>query len=126
MKTVWDDLRYGWRMLRRNPGFAAVAILTLAVGIGANAAIFSVINIVLLRPLPFPDSNRIVLIWETDANRNVQRGIASPAEFLDWREQNHVFQELSAWRTWFYNLTGKRRAGTSVGRACLREFLPLA
>src|SRR6202795_834559 len=106
MKTVWDDLRYGWRMLRRKPGFAAVAILTLAVGIGANAAIFSVINVVLLRPLPFPDSNRIVLIWETDANRNVQRGIASPAEFLDWREQNHVFQELAAWRTWFYSLTG--------------------
>jgi putative ABC transport system permease protein len=106
MKTFWDDLRYGWRMLRRNPGFAAVAILTLAVGIGANAAIYSVINVVLLRPLPFSDSNRIVLIWETDANRNVQRGIASPAEFLDWREQNHVFQELAAWRTWFYSLTG--------------------
>jgi putative ABC transport system permease protein len=104
--TIWQDLRYGWRMLRRSPSFTAVAVLTLAIGIGANAAIFSIINTVLLRPLPFPDPNRIVLVWDTDPNRNVYRGVASPAEFLDWRDQNHVFEELSAWRTWFYNLTG--------------------
>jgi putative ABC transport system permease protein len=106
MGNIWQDLRYGWRMLRRSPGFTAVAILTLAIGIGVNAAMFSVINTVLLRPLPFPDSQRIVLVWDTDPNRNVNRGIASPAEFLDWRDQNHVFEELSAWRTWYYNLTG--------------------
>jgi putative ABC transport system permease protein len=106
MVTFWQDLRYGWRMLRRNPGFTAVAVLTLAIGIGANAAIFSIINTVLLRPLPFPDPDRIVLVWDTDPNRNITRGVASPAEFLDWRDQNHVFEELSAWRTWFYNLTG--------------------
>jgi len=106
MELIWNDLRYGLRMLRRSPGFTIVAVLTLAIGIGANAAIFSVINTVLLRPLPFPDSQRIVLVWETDPNRNVDRGIASPAEFLDWRDMNHSFQELSAWRTWFYNLTG--------------------
>src|SRR5580700_5606842 len=106
MGNFWQDLRYGWRMLRRSPGFTAVAILTLAIGIGVNAAMFSVINTVLLRPLPFPDSQRIVLVWDTDPNRDVDRGIASPAEFLDWRDQNHVFEELSAWRTWYYNLTG--------------------
>jgi putative ABC transport system permease protein len=106
MGTIWQDLRYGWRMLRQSPGFTAVAVLTLAIGIGANAAIFSVINTVLLRPLPFPDSNQIVLVWDTDANRNIARSTASVAEFLDWRDQNHVFQELSAWRTWFYSLTG--------------------
>lgn len=93
-------------MLRRSPGFSVVAILTLAIGIGANAAMFSVINTVLLRPLPFPDAQRIVLIWETDPNRNVTRGTASPAEFLDWRDQNRSLEELSAWRFWFYNLTG--------------------
>lgn len=102
----WKDLQYGWRMLRRSPGFTAVAILTLAIGIGANTAIFSVIYAVLFHPLPFHEPDRIVLIWETDPNRNVSRGIASPAEFLDWCDMNHVFQELSAWRTWFYNLTG--------------------
>jgi putative ABC transport system permease protein len=107
MKTFWDDLRYGWRMLRRNPGFAAVAILTLAVGIGANAAIFSVVNAVLLRPLPFPESDRIVFVWETFAARNLVHGTASAAEFLDWRDQNHVFDELSAMRILFYNVTGK-------------------
>ena len=106
MGTIWQDLRYGWRMLRRSPGFTTVAVLTLAIGIGANASIFSIINTVLLRPLPFPDPNRIVLVWDTDPHRNITRSTASVAEFLDWQEQNHVFEELSAWRTWFYNLTG--------------------
>ena len=106
MGTLLQDVRYGLRMLRRSPGFTVVAVLTLAIGIGANAAIFSIINTVLLRPLPFPDSNCIVLVWDTDPNRDLTRGVASPAEFLDWRDQNHVFEELSAWRTWFYNLTG--------------------
>jgi len=105
MGTFFQDLQYGWRMLRRSSGFTLVAILTLAIGIGANAAIFSVINTVLLHPLPFPDPQRIVCLWVTDPNRNVTRGVASPAEFLDWRDQNHSFEELSGWRTWFYNLT---------------------
>ena len=95
MGTIWQDLQYGWRMLRRSPGFSLVAILTLAIGIGANAAMFSVINTVLLRPLPFPDAQRIVFIWKTDPNRNIPRGVASAAEFLDWRDQNHSFEELS-------------------------------
>jgi putative ABC transport system permease protein len=106
METIWNDLRYGWRMLRRNPGFTAVAILTLAIGIGANAAIFSVINTVLLRPLPFPDSGRIVLVWETYANRNVTQGVAAPPELLDWRSMSHSFSELSAFRAAFLTLTG--------------------
>jgi len=106
METLWNDLRYGWRVMRRSPGFAAVAILTLAIGIGANAAIFSIVNGVLLRPLPFPDSSRIVTIWETDANRNVVRGTASPAEFLDWCDMNHSFAELSGWRSLLFTITG--------------------
>jgi len=106
METLWNDLRYGWRVMRRSPGFAAVAILTLAIGIGANAAIFSIVNGVLLRPLPFRDSSRIVTIWETDANRNVVRGTASPAEFLDWRDMNHSFAELSGWRSLLFTITG--------------------
>jgi putative ABC transport system permease protein len=106
MGTFWQDLRYGARMLRRNPGFAAVAILTLAIGIGANVVIFSLVNGVLLKPLPFPDSSRVVTVWETDANRNVTRGTASAAEFLDWRDMNHVFQELSASRAVYFTLTG--------------------
>ena len=106
MDTLWQDLRYGVRMLRRNPGFAAVAILTLAIGIGANIVIFSVVNGILLKPLPFPESHRVVTIWETDANRNLTRGTASAAEFLDWRDMNHVFQELSGWRALYFTITG--------------------
>jgi putative ABC transport system permease protein len=106
METLWQDLRYGARMLRRNPGFAAVAILTLAIGIGANVVIFSVVNGILLKPLPFPDSGRVVTIWETFANRNVTRGTASAAEYLDWRDMNHVFQELSASRALSFSITG--------------------
>ena len=106
MDTLWQDLRYGARMLRRNPGFAAVAILTLAIGIGANIVIFSVVNGILLKPLPFPDSHRVVTIWETDANRNIARGMASAPEFLEWRDMNHVFQELSCWRAMYFTITG--------------------
>ena len=106
METLWQDLRYGARMLRRNPGFAAVAILTLAIGIGANIVIFSVVNGILLKPLPFPDSQSVVTIWETFANRNVTRGTASAAEYLDWRDMNHVFQELSASRALSFSITG--------------------
>ena len=106
MGTLWQDLRYGARTLRRNPGFAVVAILTLAIGIGANVVIFSVVNGILLKPLPFPDSRRVVTIWETDANRNINRGMASAPEYLEWREMNHVFQELSCWRALYFTITG--------------------
>jgi putative ABC transport system permease protein len=106
MGAIWQDLRYGARMLRRNPGFALVAILTLAIGIGANVIIFSVVDGVLLRPLPFPDSKRIVTLWETDVNRNVVHGTASAAELLDWRDLNHSFQDLSGWRALYFTITG--------------------
>ena len=106
MGAFWRDLRYGARTLRRNPGFAVVAILTLAIGIGANVMIFSVVNGVLLRPLPFPDSQRIVTIWETDANRGIVHGTASAAELLDWRDLNHSFKDLSGWRALYFTITG--------------------
>ena len=125
MGTIWQDLQYGWRMLRRSPGFSLVAILTLAIGIGANAAMFSVINTVLLRPLPFPDAQRVVFVWDTDPNRNVTSGVASPAEFLDWRDQNHSFEELSAWRTWFYNLTGTNEPEQIFGVHASANFFRL-
>src|ERR1700722_17419089 len=106
MGAIWQDLRYGARMLLRNPGFALVAILTLAIGIGANVIIFSVVDGVLLRPLPFPNSKRIVTLWETAVNRNVVHGTASAAELLDWRDLNHSFQDLSGWRALYFTITG--------------------
>lgn len=115
MQTFLQDLRYGWRILRRNPGFSIVAILTLAIGIGANAAIFSVVHSVLLRPLPFADSARLVVLWDTDANRKVSHGIVSPAEFLDWRDMNHVFDALAAVRPSYVTLTGEGEPEQSWG-----------
>jgi len=106
METLWNDLKYGWRMLRRNPGFAVVAVLTLAIGIGANAAIFSVVDSILLRPLPFHQSGRIAIIWDTDPNRGLRSGTVSAAEFLDWRDMNHSFKEIAGLRTSFVTITG--------------------
>src|SRR6202451_162210 len=112
-------------MLRRSPGFAIVAVLTLAIGIGATAAIFSVINAVLLRPLPFPESQRIVWIWETDQNRNVRHGTASQLEFLDWRDRNHTFEELAAWRQLFFTLTGNGEPEQNWGAQVSANFFRL-
>ena len=106
MGTLIQDLRYGIRMLFKRPGFTAAVVLVLALGIVANSAIFSVVNAVLLRPLPYDDPDRIVMIWETNFNKGLDRSIVSPANFLDWKEQTSVFEQMAALRFWFYTLTG--------------------
>jgi putative ABC transport system permease protein len=105
INELGQDVRYGLRQLRRSPGFTAVAILTLALGIGANTAIFSVVNAVVLRPLPFPDSGRLMSVISTLQSSNT-RDNASYPDFLDWRARNHVFSSMAAWRQDNYNLTG--------------------
>ncbi len=106
MRNFWQDLRYGARMLAKSPGFTAVALLTLALGIGANSAIFSVINAVLLKPLPYPEPNRLVVLDEYQ----LHTGESSVAwmNFLDWREQSKCFEDLAAYRTDHLTLTGMR------------------
>jgi putative ABC transport system permease protein len=106
LETFWHDIRFGARMLAKSRGFTIVAVLTLALGIGANSAIFSLVNAVLLRPLPFPDPGRLVIVWETSAVRDVQHGGSSGGDFLDWREQAGVFDKLSVWRKWTYTVQG--------------------
>jgi len=94
MNTLFKDIRYGMRSLLKHPGFTAIVVVTLAVGIGASSAIFSVVNTVLLRPLPYARAERIVAIQELDADgKRVQ---VTPANFLDWRAQNSVFEQLAA------------------------------
>src|ERR1700730_9857287 len=94
MEAVWRDLRYGARMLARGPGFTAVAVIALALGIGANTAIFSVVNAVLIRSLPYRDADKLVVVWEK--SRKNDQNVVNPANFMDWSEQNNVFTEMAA------------------------------
>ena len=103
MGTLLQDLRYGARMLRKSPGFTIVAVLTLALGIGANTAIFSVVNGVLLRPLPFRDPSRLVLIAEKSSFPIIS---TSYENYLDWRDQSHSFESMEATRAGSITLTG--------------------
>jgi putative ABC transport system permease protein len=95
MGTLIQDLRYGLRQLRRNPGFTAVAVVTLALGIGANTAIFSVISRVLLRPLPYPSASRLVMVWQSNRRKGENNGRVSVANFLDWKARDHLFEALA-------------------------------
>jgi putative ABC transport system permease protein len=96
MRTILKDIRYGVRSLARHPGFTAVAVITLALGIGANTAIFSVVNAVLLRPLPFDDPERIVWLWDTQPQ--LPTAPTALPEFLGWKEQNRSFEQLAAFQ----------------------------
>jgi putative ABC transport system permease protein len=95
MDILLQDLRYGIRMLARNPGFSVVAVLTLALGIGANTTMFTVVNGVLLKPLPYPEPDRLLMLWETQLAGN-SLGTVAPANFYDWREQTHSFAKMAA------------------------------
>src|SRR5262245_64800128 len=106
MQTIWQDLRYGSRMLLKRPGFTLIAVITLALGIGANTAIFSVVNGVLLRPLPFKEPDRLVMIRETWLPKFPEFSV-SPGNFLDWKRQNTVFERLVAFRGAYFNLIGE-------------------
>src|SRR6202522_857540 len=105
MGTLIQDLRYGVRMLWKSPGFTVVAVLTLALGIGANTAIFSIVNGVLLHPLPFPHSEQLVILHESKPNFEFG-GISFP-NFKDWRKDNHSFSSMSVSHGYYFSLTGK-------------------
>lgn len=106
MDNLLQDIRYAMRVLTKSPGFTIIAIITLALGVGANTAIFSVVNTVLLRPLPYSEPDRLVTIWESSKPRNLEQSQASPVTFTDWRQQSHLFESIAGW--WYpqINLTG--------------------
>lgn len=109
LDALLRDVRFALRMSWKNPGFTVAAILTLALGIGANTAIFSVVNAVLLRPLPFDEPDKLVQIWHTPPQtsfRGIPKFAVSPANFLDWRSQSHTFEGMSAYGFGRYTLTG--------------------
>ena len=99
------DVRYALRALRRGPVFAVAAILTLGLGIGANTAIFSAVNAVILKPLPFPASDRLVMLWEENPEKNWHQQVVAPANYLDWKEQVAAFEDAAAYTEGFGSVT---------------------
>src|SRR5215471_7275283 len=105
IESLFQDLRYGFRMLVRSPGFAVIAIVTLALGIGANTTIFSVVNGVLINPLPFHDSDQLVSLFEEIPN--FKNGSISYPDFVDWQRMNRTFTAIAAYRSQGFNLSGQ-------------------
>ena len=106
MENLWKDLLYGARMLAKQPAFTIVVVAALALGIGANTAIFSVVNSILLRPLPYRDPDRLVMVWMDNRRINVDQDIHSYANYSDYRDQNQSFEQLAAFNGISVNLIG--------------------
>ena len=122
MHLLWQDLRYGARMLMNKPGFTLIAVFTLALGIGTNTAIFSVVNRVLLYRLPYKDAGRLVMVWGTNPQLGAPIDLVSPADLTDWRMQNTVFEDLAATNDAHYNLTGMGEPESLIGYSLAANF----
>ena len=117
LETLIQDLKFGARTLLKSRGFALVAVLTLAVGIGANTAIFSVVEAVLLRALPYRDADRLVVLWENNLRRNRPHNVVNPGNLLDWREQASSFEGVAGFADQRFNLTGAGEPEEVAGQA---------
>src|SRR4029434_7736213 len=122
MQTLWQDLRYGARMLLKKPGFTLIAIITLALGIGANTAIFSVVNAVLLQPLPFRDAERLGGVAQHSPRDRPALSGFSHRNFVDWREQNKVFEDIAAYHAGVFTLTGQGESVLLRGRVATHSL----
>ena len=125
METLWQDLKYAARMLGKKPGFTAIAVFTLALGIGANTAIFSVVNAVLLQPLPFHQPERLMTVWMTGLKGNLAKGHLSYPDFADFRAQNHTFEHMAAFNTDDLTLTGSGEPFRMSGAIVSPDLFPL-
>ena len=125
METLFQDIRYGLRMLLKAPSVSIVATIALALGMGANTAIFSVVNAVLLRPLPFPNPEQLMTVWETDHQRGQERGSYSYPNFADLRAQNHVFEHIAAYHNSDFIMTGRGEPARLNGAVVSADLFPL-
>jgi putative ABC transport system permease protein len=125
METLIKDIRFGLRSLLKHPGFTAVAVLTLALGIGANTAIFSVFNAVLLRPLAFREPEKLMMVWEEASYAGFPRNTPAPANYVDWKNQNRSFEDMAALDTRFFNLTGDGEPEHVSAYGVTANFFPL-
>jgi len=125
LETLWQDLRYALRVLRRQPVFTLIAIFTLALGIGANTAIFSVVNAVILRPLPYRDAGRLAMLWTDDPKHDVHEAGTSYPNFLDWRTQSQFFAEMAIFRNEPLALTGADETERVAGGLASASLFPL-
>jgi predicted permease len=125
MEALWQDLRYGFRTLTKNPGFSFIAVVSLALGIGANTAIFSLVNAVLLKPLPFTEPERLVMVWEDASAIGFPRGDVAPANYGDWKAQNQVFDDMAALNWKNFNLTGDGEPERILAHGVTANFFPL-
>jgi len=106
MEALWQDLKYGLRMLTKSPAFAVISILTLALGIGANAAMFSYVNAWLIKPLAYPQADRLMVFLSHDTKKGwTSDGVTSSADFVDYEKENTSFEQVAAWTSWYFNLT---------------------
>src|SRR5215470_15485607 len=109
MNLFWQDVRYGLRVILKNFGFSSIAVVTLALGIGATTAIFSLVDGILLRPLPYPQADRLVRVMQSYPEKGLDLWWLSPANFTMYRDQNHVFSSIAAYSNAGVNLTGVER-----------------
>jgi putative ABC transport system permease protein len=115
MDGLLQDVRYALRQMLKSPGFAVVAVVTLALGIGANTSIFSVVNAVLLRPLPYPNAGQLVMLWEQNPHRGWFENIVSGDNFLDWQKQSQVFEGMAAFESNSFSIIGNQQAEEVAG-----------
>jgi len=113
IRDLWQDTKYGARMLRKSPGLTLVAVLSLALGIGAISTIFSFVNGIMLRPLPYPHSERLVLLDETASRRCIESMGVSYPNFLDWRERSHSFEDIACYDTSGFAMAGSASTGSA-------------
>jgi putative ABC transport system permease protein len=125
MSAISQDLHYGFRIFLRNPGFTLIVLISLALGIGANSAIFSLVNAVLMRPLPFHDAEKIVMVWEDASWVGFPENTPAPANYADWKSQNHVFSSMAAMRPESFNLTGSGEPQRLMAYQVTASFFPL-